>query len=432
MSVSSTVLFGQPQHELASLLRNHLDRCTKAEIVAGFLTVEGAGLIQPPFAADPTKLATLIVGAGTYRAFDALDQLIGQGVDPDSLFVHLGHTRLTGNRAKHRFYRYHPMLHSKIYCMEHADGTASAFIGSHNITGYALKGLNGEASVLLEGPIDAQQFADIRSHIAEARQQSQRYSPNDKEALAWWTRQSFEGIRDKANDAPRDSENKRTLVILAESTSSKIPARGEIVYFELPLALGRISSLESEVHLYIFDSLPSSPWTGLQNLRQAKGTVWCKTQGLEMAKGGVELKADWFVDSNTSARLVETQNVRPTPADEMQQVRVQAYNQVRGNFEYLFDSGHKKWLPVLTPSDAQSVEASPSSLAPLQVDDQFQSTLESLKLSPNAEHLPWELVYGLTPAEEQEGTSNYKQALVEYSPEGGSYIMLSLRRRQKG
>ena len=44
------------------------------------------------------------------------------------------------------------MLHSKVYLFEMPEEKSTAFVGSHNITGFALGGLNGEAGVLLEGP----------------------------------------------------------------------------------------------------------------------------------------------------------------------------------------------------------------------------------------------------------------------------------------
>jgi HKD family nuclease len=43
------------------------------------------------------------------------------------------------------------MLHSKVYIFELGGGASAAFVGSHNLTRFALYGLNGEASVLLEG-----------------------------------------------------------------------------------------------------------------------------------------------------------------------------------------------------------------------------------------------------------------------------------------
>ena len=84
---------------------------------------------------------------------------------------------------KNPFARYHPMLHSKVYYMELPGGNACAFIGSHNVTAFALTGLNGEAAVLLEGPMVSPEFDKVRQHIDTARSQSVAYTPAMKEAL---------------------------------------------------------------------------------------------------------------------------------------------------------------------------------------------------------------------------------------------------------
>lgn len=154
MTLSVQVLFGCPQQEIASLLSDRLNRCVSASLVAGFMTVDGIEAIGAPIRAIPGKLTRLVVGAGTWRAFDALDGLITAGVSRSALHVHLGHTRPSGTN-KNPFHRYHPMLHSKIYLLDMGNGNAAAFVGSHNLTGFALRGLNGEAGVLLEGPTNS-------------------------------------------------------------------------------------------------------------------------------------------------------------------------------------------------------------------------------------------------------------------------------------
>src|SRR5688572_15996039 len=108
------------------------------------------------------------------------------------------------------------MLHSKVYYMECADGSASAIIGSHNVTGFAMLGLNGEAAVLLEGPKTSPEFQKIRCHIASAKAEAMAYDPLKKEAFAWWTHEFFMGLGDKSNDLPREGEAKRTIVIISE------------------------------------------------------------------------------------------------------------------------------------------------------------------------------------------------------------------------
>ena len=83
------------------------------------------------------------------------------------------------------------MLHSKVCLMEMENSRSSAFIGSHNLTGFALMGLNGEAGVLLEGPSSSAEFDDIRNHIATAVRQAvvvlfqQRYAMRHKLRTFW-------------------------------------------------------------------------------------------------------------------------------------------------------------------------------------------------------------------------------------------------------
>src|SRR5437879_1796521 len=117
MSFTPTVLFGLPQEEIASLIVDRITRSSSTSIVTAFATLGGLAAIASPIRVRPQCLKTLIVGAATYPAFEALDALISAGVPADRLNVHLGHTYKTGGR-KNPFARYHPMLHSKIYYME--------------------------------------------------------------------------------------------------------------------------------------------------------------------------------------------------------------------------------------------------------------------------------------------------------------------------
>jgi hypothetical protein len=434
MTVAARVLFDLPQYEIASLLRDCLDRCNRASLVAGFVTVEGMAAIEQPLLASPGKLANLVVGAATWRAFAALDGLRAAGVASTALHVHLGHSRATAPSAKYRFYRYHPMLHSKVYLMDMANGTSAAFIGSHNLTGFALLGLNGEASVLLEGPSNDPQFVAIRGHIAEAVKQATPYDPAMKDAYAWWTTQFVEGLLHKTRDTPSpdDAESRKTVVVIAAlSASSPTPTEGQIIYFEVPSALrGSIRSLKTEVHIYLFATLPSSPAAALMSLGTAK-SLWCTTEGLEAAgrdaagrnvPGAAELDADWYIDDRRQPELkLTTRPFRPHPLQGMEQVRVRVRGKVFGKFEYLFDLGRSSWLPEFDAADK------------LELPQAAQAMLVPLELIPR-EDQPWQRVRRLVPQEPdpeepEEKKEKYRQALKETSPESGAYVLFSLRRR---
>jgi hypothetical protein len=420
MTVSVQVLFGEPQREIASLFRSRLSRCSSVSMVAGFMTVEGIETIAAPLRLSPGKLNCLVVGAGTWRAFEALDRLVTAGVRPSTLFVHLGHSRATtSSGARHTFLRYHPMLHSKVYLMDMGDGTSAAFVGSHNLTGFALLGLNGEAGILLEGNADAPEFGALRRHVAASIAQAVLYDSTMKEAYAWWTTQFIDGLRMKASDIPDpdDAENKRTIVVIAAFSGLQPPKSGDVVYFEIPEALGQwIQSLRAEVHIYLFPTLPASPQLALSQLASASTMLWCKTEGLEMQRGGVELLADWQIENRRMPEMKSTSKpFRPRPSAGQQQVRVRVSGRLRGKFEYLFDRGRVEWMPLFDQTE------------PIAVAHEAQAMLDDLDLT-KWEGRPWQRVSGFAPVGSDESTS-YQVALQETAPESGSYILFSLRRR---
>ncbi|TMI97296.1 MAG: NgoFVII family restriction endonuclease [Bacteroidetes bacterium] len=424
MALNSTVLFGTPQSEIASLLNQKISNAIKIKIITGFATVEGIKVLENSLSTNPSALDVLVVGAGTYKAYEALDRLIGFGVPNNNLYIHLGHTRMTKSGAKHPFYRYHPMLHSKIYYFENDDKTACAFVGSHNVTGFALMGLNGEASIMLEGDIDHPEFKKIRNHIEQARIEAISYNPTMKEAYTWWTFQFMEGLTQKTKDIPKDFESKQTILAFCQYQDGD-PANEEVLYFELPSAIGKIHSFRADVHVFIFDTLPSHPSDCLSNLNKAKKSYWCRVEGVENDEGGRELLADWYIEGRMNPILRRVVHpFRPNPAPGMQQVRVRIKNQVYQKFEYLFGKGAESWIPTL--NDQSTVY----------YDKSFSEEITKLELIP-PEGGHWYLVSGLIPkdiAGEQSKLieeNMYQKALIEMQPESGAFILFSTRRRNK-
>src|SRR5260370_41534079 len=164
MAVQLKVLFDMPQQEIASRIRGRIGGCQSVSLIAGFATAEGIDQISAPIAADPRKLAHLVVGAGTFRAFEALDDLLAVGVPRDRLHVHLGMNKKTGGK-KNRCACYRPMLHSKVYSIDMGSGQVAAFVGSHNLTRFAMLVLNGAAGIELTGDAADPAFVDLRRHV---------------------------------------------------------------------------------------------------------------------------------------------------------------------------------------------------------------------------------------------------------------------------
>jgi len=347
MSLTPIVLFDLPQKEIASIVADRIGRSSSTEIVTGFATPDGLETIAAPIKARPQCLKNLVIGAATYPAFQALDDLIAAGVSESSLRVHLGHTTATGGR-KNPFARYHPMLHSKIYYMEFADSNASAFIGSHNVTSFALTGLNGEAAIVLEGPVGSVEFNKVRQHIATARDQAVIYSPGMKEAFAWWTREFLDGLKAEMY-LPIDWISVRTIVLFASAAKQDRPKDGDHLYFEIPAGIEQIESLKTETHLFLFDTLPRNPWDALSGTSAAAAQYTCKTLGAENRQGNLEVVAQWRIDgaSRPVLKPITSGRFRPSTAAGMQQVRAEVQTASVNSFEYSFEREKLGWDPEL-------------------------------------------------------------------------------------
>jgi hypothetical protein len=347
MPLTATVLFDLPQREISSLISDRMTKASAFSIVTGFATPGGLAAISVPIKARPADLTTLVVGAATYPGFQALDDLLAAGVPPDRLHVHLGHTSETGGH-KNPFARYHPMLHSKVYYMELPGANACAFIGSHNVTSFALTGLNGEAGLMLEGPANSPEFQTVRGHIETARNQSVLYSPGMKEAYAWWMREFIEGMKVEMN-IPQDWTTVRTILIFASAARGDRPKTGEHIYFEIPAGIEQIESLKTETHLYLFDTLPANPRQALDGALSANAKYTCTTLGAENKQGNREVVADWRIDGSPRPVLtrVPGQTHRPRPPAGMQQVRAEVKSSTVISFEYLFEREMLLGIPSL-------------------------------------------------------------------------------------
>jgi len=439
MPLNSTVLFELPQQAIKSLIADRIGNSTETSIVTGFATPGGLAAIAVPIRERPQILRTLVVGAATYPGFEALDGLLAAGVSPDRLFVHLGHTANTGGK-KNPFARYHPMLHSKVYYMELPDSKACAFIGSNNLTTFAMAGLNGEASVMLEGSADSPEFEKVRAHIDAARNQAVQYSPGMKEAFAWWMREFIDGLKAQMG-LPRDGETVRTILILASAARGDRPKSGDQLYFEIPDGIGQIESLKTEAHLFLFENLPVDPWQALTSAQSADAKYVCTILGVENKQGNREVRANWRIDETPRPVLTPVPSAihRPNTAAGKQQVRAEVKAPEIVPYEYLFERARTEWRPEFSAADGLVLLTDAhEELTPLA---QRKELLPSRKMENMVELSEarggygrissWKLVKGLVPREASTGEKD-QAALSLASPDSGSFILVSLRRRKKG
>jgi hypothetical protein len=422
MPVASTVLLDLPQKEIASLIEDSIGRSTSTSIVTGFATPDGLAAISAPIQGNPQLLNALVIGAATYPAFEALDDLISAGVQTDRLHIHLGDTYKTGGR-KNPFARYHPMLHSKVYYMELPDSNAIAFIGSHNMTSFALCGQNGEASVMLEGPLISQEFERVRRHIRGAQNQAVKYSSALKEAYAWWWREYIDGLRAEVG-LPQDWTTVRTILIFASAAKGDRPKADDHLYFEIPAGIEQIESLKTEAHLFLFATLPPDPSEALTRASSADARYTCLVRGAETRQGNLEVTANWRIEGTRVPvlRPVVSGSYRPTPSSGMQQVRAEVKASNVTSFEYLFERERVAWDPVFSSEDVSPDEHE----HPSQV---LVDEVRKTRAEQTSGAIEWKLVRGLAP---RLGLERDQAALRLAAPESGSFILVSLRRRKKG
>lgn len=416
MTVTSTVLFGAPHSAIAGLIRGKIAASTSTRIVSGFATRGGLSAIDTPVRADPAKLRTLVVGACTYPAFQALDGLLSAGVAPGGLWVHLGHSAPTGG-AKHPFARYRPMMHSKIYYMDLPGSAACAFVGSHNVTSFALGGLNAEAAVMLEGPADAAQFEEVRRHIDAIQGEAVPYDPAHKEAYAWWLKDYIDGL-DAEIALPREWRSVRTILIFAKAQGTALPRVAEELYFELPRGI-QIETLRTEVHLFVFDALPATPWATLAAVGSARAKFTCATLGADNEQGNAEVKVKWRIEQAPHPVLlpVPTGRYRPSTPPDMQQVRAKVSEPKVAPFEYAFERESIGWAPVLAPD--RSIRPAANLLNALALVEARGGD----RVAGN-----WRLVAGLEPRSKLPALFD-QAALALARPESGSFVLVALRRR---
>jgi hypothetical protein len=420
MQVTVEILFGRPQSEIASRLCAALSTSLATSIVTGFATEDGMHQILAPIQARPTRLDAFVVGAGTFRAYAAFDALMAAGVPGDRLFVHLGFTK--PRPGQHKFVKYHPMLHSKVYYTEQPRGMATAFIGSHNTTGFALTGKNGEASVRIDGERDAEQFRAIRSHIREARAQTVPYTPGMREGYAWWTHEWLDGLRVEVRNEYTQSSGvlPRTLLVYAQQPKSGAFKPGDELYLEIPEAI-RLDSTKAPVHLFLFKNLPATPQEAIARAPIDAQRIKCRCPNLSDGAMSVA-RCQWRIADNRRPVLLPVSNDRfatSTPPT-MQQLVVPYEREGVDLYDYLFEEEKTEWYPDYVESK-RVAELPPIGVSTADAAEETVAEREVVKITDG-----WKLVRGLRSTSPSMG-SKERKALEAMRPESGSFVMVALR-----
>ncbi|MHB1868148.1 MAG: phospholipase D family protein [Nitrososphaerales archaeon] len=229
-------------------LDKELPSATTIRIAVGFLTRAGVDLLSVYISRNPRGVKSIVVGHGGLEALLGLERLkTSYGISDDSLRIHLG---AFGYVNGHQIFK--PMMHSKIYYLEKKDGSALAFIGSHNLTEYAMLGKNCESGVVVSGLKSEKTIVRIQKHLSQIESESKPFDPNLINAYAWLNNKFVEGLYDRNDEQIRYNP----VVIMASAPpSGPLPSLGDIIYFQVPIAyhdFNRFLQLEQKVHLYMY------------------------------------------------------------------------------------------------------------------------------------------------------------------------------------
>lgn len=418
MTTSTELLFDVPNRSIASEIKKEIADCSEFYFVIGFATEGGLAMIENEIKGNPMKLKTIVIGAGTLRAYEALDELTKIGVPMDRLMVDLGYSRKSF--SKHPFIQFHPMLHSKIYYFKKTDGTSTLLVGSHNLTVHALGGQNGEATIRVKGDTSDTIFKDIESYILNCQMQATQYDPSMKTAYAWWARQYFEGLRWKILYATgeKDIEFKRTILIFsAQEPLGRMPGLGDIIYLEVPEAFRVLESLGDQVHLYLTSQIPNTPLEAIANVNILRNAFALEVTGtnIEQVERG---RADWVIRDITKPILEPAPYPFDlTPRSSFVQVFVKIKGPLKDRYEYKFNYGNH-YAPLF---DGENEIA---------LGDEEALMLKQLNLIP-PEDKPWQKVTDLIPVDGFENKTPYIRNMLKLMlPESGNFVTYSNARKK--
>jgi hypothetical protein len=220
------------------------------------------------------------------------------------------------------------MMHSKIYYIERASGDVVAFVGSNNLTQYALGGANCEAAVRLQGNPNEPEFQEIRHHIEVIAGESSPFDPSKIDMYAAENTRILQSMIDESDSQTGLIEDPAIILAAIRKKTAPLPKRDEKLYFEVPLANEEYSNYSPgkriELHLLL---------TGLsRNLREVVGrsfkcygaeVTMVDRTGLERTRGtpATTQKVDWIIEESPAPTLWHRSKLKP-PSRALQIVAV--------------------------------------------------------------------------------------------------------------
>lgn len=225
--------FDKSRGDMRYELQKELDNCSSLRVVSGFVTEAGlSDLGNRNILVD--KLQLIIFGHSNNKALFAMTNLyekLQRKGKNDIIKIHLGYGHFpTESNGINSVFR--PMMHTKIFLYEYNDNTYKAYVGSQNITGYSIRGLNSEALIKITGTIGDQLYQKINSQILALEIEAKYFDPRYLQIYEDWHWNIVNGL------VPIKSEKRVYFSILytfIDRNESNPPKKGDRLYFEVPL-----------------------------------------------------------------------------------------------------------------------------------------------------------------------------------------------------
>ena len=126
---------------------------------------------------------------------------------------------------------------------------------------------------------------------------------------------------------PRDGESRRTIILFAQASPTRVPSPGDRIYFEIDQRITEVNSIDTEVHLHLFSVMPATPAAALSRSGTSDVALLGKVEAIDSAAGSAEVRADWFIDNSSATPALKptTSPFRPKLTPGKQQIRAEIF-----------------------------------------------------------------------------------------------------------
>ena len=231
MTITHFFSQGRRSKKLSDEIRKVLPTTNDVKIISGFLSRDGFYNVFGPtdreIRDNGKKIEYIVVGRLTVECAKIFDELYSLPEYKDKLFVNLGLGRL--NKKGTAINRFLPMIHSKIIALNPTSDTNTFYIGSANLTHFAIDDFNAEAGIILNDLAESERN-EIARYMDNLKNLGSTvpYDPSLKESLNFLSNLSRDSLE-------KDFENlDPCLLVLSLNPTGYKPKKGDVLFADLP------------------------------------------------------------------------------------------------------------------------------------------------------------------------------------------------------